>query len=357
VKPTSIEELQSFICSHPRLLPHGNKSKTALLASEGVTQLDLSGLSGMIQYTPSEFTFTAWAGTEVDEIECILNENGQFLPFDPLLVKHGATLGGTVASGLSGSGRYRFGGLRDFVLGVQYIDGNGRLVRAGGKVVKNAAGFDIPKMMVGSLGGLGALLELSFKVFPRPPAYSTVVSNFSSMPAALESLHLLAITPLDLFCLDLEPQSGGTVKLMVRIGGFPNSFSERIQRLKSYLGDGESIEGNEETELWHQIREFSWLPGDCALVKIPLTPNRVGKLDAILSEWNTKRRYTVGANLAWIGWQGPIEVLGQHLMELGLSGLVVIGPPGHPRLGVRVAESFSRRIKQALDPLGRWLEV
>jgi len=311
----------------------------------------------MIQYKPSEYTFTAWAGTKLDEIEHILNENSQFLPFDPPLVKHGATLGGTVASGLSGSGRYRFGGLRDFVLGVKYMDGNGRLVHAGGKVVKNAAGFDIPKVMVGSLGGFGALLELSFKVFPSPVAYSTVISNYSSLQAALDILLTLTVTPLDLFCLDLEPEERDRVKLMVRIGGLPSAFTERIQRLKSILGDGEIIEGKEEKELWHESREFSWLPGNCALVKVPLTPNRVKKLDTILSEGNTKRRYTVGANLAWIGWQGPIEILDHHLMESGLSGLVVIGSPDHPRIGVRIGESFTRRIKQALDPLGRWIDV
>jgi glycolate oxidase FAD binding subunit len=311
----------------------------------------------MIQYKPSEYTFTAWAGTRLEEIEHILNDNGQFLPFDPPLVKHGATLGGTLASGLSGSGRYRFGGLRDFILGVKYMDGNGQLVRAGGKVVKNAAGFDIPKVMVGSLGGFGALLELSFKVFPRPIAYSTVITYYSSLQAALDILITLTVTPLDLFCLDLEPEERDRVKLMVRIGGLPSAFSERIQRLKSILADGEIIEDKQEKELWHAIREFSWLPGNCALVKVPLTPNRVRDMDNFLSERNTKRRYTVGANLTWIGWQGPIEILHQHLMESGLSGLVVIGSPDHPRIGVRIGESFTRRIKHALDPLGRWVDV
>ena len=357
MKPTSIEELQSLICSHPCLLPHGSKSKTALIASEGITQLDLSGFSGMIQYKPSEYTFSALAGTQLDEIEHILNENGQFLPFDPPLIKHGATLGGTVASGLSGSGRYRFGGLRDFILGVKYMDGNGRLVQAGGKVVKNAAGFDIHKVMVGSLGGFGAMLELSFKVFPSPVAYSTLITNYSSLQSALDILLTLTVTPLDLFCLDLEPEDRDRVKLMVRIGGLPSAFTERIQRLKSILGDGEIIVGKEEKEVWHEIREFSWLPGNGALVKVPITPKRMGNIDAFLSEWNTKRRYTIGANLAWIAWQGPIEILHQYLIESGLSGLVVIGSPGHPRIGVRIGESFTRRIKQALDPLGRWIDV
>lgn len=357
MKPTTIEELQSLTCSHPRLSLHGSRSKSALIVCDGITQLDLTEFSGMIQYTPSEYTFTAWAGTKIAEIEHILNENNQFLPFDPPLVRHRATLGGTVASGLSGSGRYRYGGLRDFVLGVKYMDSNGQLVHAGGKVVKNAAGFDIPKLMVGSLGGFGALLELSFKVLPKPLSYSTVSAHYSSLQEALDKLIILTATPLDLYCLDLEPQEGDNVMLKVRIGGKPKSFTERIQRLESILGNGEAIEGNQEMEYWSEIREFSWLPNNCSLVKVPLTPNRVTKIDAFLSARNIKRRYTVGANLAWIGWDGPIEDLDKYLMESGLSGLVVIGSPGHPQLGFRENGSFTHRIKQALDPLGRWIEI
>jgi len=357
VKPTSIEELQSIVCSHPRLIPHGSRSKSALILYDGVLQLDLTGFNGMIQYIPSEYTFTAWAGTKIEEIEHILDKNNQFLPFDPPLVKHRATLGGTVASGLSASGRYRYGGLRDFVLGVTYMDGNGQLVHAGGKVVKNAAGFDIPKLMVGSLGGLGALLELSFKVFPKPLSYSTVTAYYSSLPDALDKLLILTATPLDLYCLDLEPQEGDNVILKVRIGGKPDSFTERIQRLVGILGNGEAIEGNQEIAYWSEVREFSWLPDNCALIKVPLTPNRVTKIDAFLSARNKKRRYTVGANIAWIGWDGPIEALDKYLMESGLPGLVVIGSPGHPRIGYRKNESFAHRIKQALDPSGRWIEI
>ena len=91
-----------------------------------------------------------------------------------MLAAEGATLGGTVAAGLSGPGRWRFGGLRDFILGVQFVDGEGRLLRLGGKVVKNAAGFDLPKFFVGSAGRFGVLAEMTFKVFPRPAATRTL---------------------------------------------------------------------------------------------------------------------------------------------------------------------------------------
>ena len=166
--PSTVQELQSIVRAYPRVLPRGGGTKPALSTPRGgETPIDLSRLSGMLDYEPGEFVFTALAGTRVYTISSVLAGHGQYLPFDPLLVERGATLGGTVAAGASGPGRYRYGGVRDFQLGVRFVNGGGEIVRAGGKVVKNAAGFDIPKLMVGSLGQLGVLVELSFKVFPR----------------------------------------------------------------------------------------------------------------------------------------------------------------------------------------------
>ena len=163
----------------------GGGSKPGLSTpGDDVTVLDMSGLRGVVEYEPNEFVFTALAGTPVAEVVAMLAEHGQYLPFDPPFAAAGATLGGAVASGLSGPGRYRYGGVRDFVIGVRFVDGLGQLVRGGGKVVKNAAGFDLPKLMVGSLGRLGALVELSFKVFPKPPAFATLRVDYPSLAAA-----------------------------------------------------------------------------------------------------------------------------------------------------------------------------
>ena len=178
----------------------------------------MSGLRGVVEYEPNEFVFTALAGTPVAEVVAMLAEHGQYLPFDPPFVAAGATLGGAVASGLSGPGRYRYGGVRDFVIGVRFVDGLGQLVRGGGKVVKNAAGFDLPKLMVGSLGRLGALVELSFKVFPKPPAFGTLRVDYPSLAAAVEAMATLVTKPLDIEAVDLEPSSA-SASLLVRIGG------------------------------------------------------------------------------------------------------------------------------------------
>jgi glycolate oxidase FAD binding subunit len=357
IRPNSIEELQSAVSQHKRLMVRGAGTKRALSAHRPETAVvDLGGLSGMMEYQPAEFTFTALAGTRLDQVETQLAENNQYLPFDPPLVANGATLGGTVAAGLSGPGRFRYGGVRDFLLGVTFVDGQGRLVRAGGRVVKNAAGFDLSKLMVGSLGGYGALVELSFKVFPQPAGTITLSTSFPDLEQALEAMVKVSTEPLDLIALDVQPLSNETL-LLTRFGGPPDTLLNRIGRLQDIIGHGEPIEGQAEGELWWDERHFKWSPENFSLVKVPLTYHRVLELDAILVQADALRRYSVGANLAWIAWPGSLEVLDNFLSQRGLSGLVLVGDEPASRLGVRVGESFARRVKQALDPQGRWVEV
>jgi glycolate oxidase FAD binding subunit len=169
--PATATELCDAIRAHPRVLAIGARTKPRLSAvseARDVVLISTCGLSGIIAYDPGEFTFTALAGTPLRELRAALAERGQYLPFDPPLVESGATIGGTVAAGLSGPGRFRYGGVRDFILAVQFADGSGQLLRGGAKVVKNAAGFDIPKFLVGSCGRFGVITEVTFKVFPAP---------------------------------------------------------------------------------------------------------------------------------------------------------------------------------------------
>ena len=128
--------------------------------------LDTTGLTGIIDYSPDECVLTARAGTPSPRSAPCSPRMGQYLPFDPPLVDAVPRIGGTSPAGLSGSGRYRYGGVRDFLIGTRVVDGEGRLIRSGGKVVKNAAGFLLHHGMVGSLGRFGVITELTFKVFP-----------------------------------------------------------------------------------------------------------------------------------------------------------------------------------------------
>ncbi len=367
LKPVSPQEVQAAVQAHPRLLPRGGGSKPALSTPpDNVPSLDLSALSGMLEYEPGEFTFSALAGTPISQIKALLAEQGQYLPFDPLLAPQGATLAGVVATSTSGPGRYRYGGVRDFLLGARFVDGQGRLVHGGGQVVKNSAGFDLPKLMVGSLGRLGVLTELAFKVFPRPESYATLQAMYPGLQQALGAIRRLTASPLDLDALDLEPPG----KLRLRISGLAEILPARLERLRDFLAqETDSLENAEisqtkaEAASWQELREFGWVPSGWAVIQIPLTPNRIPGLEKGLNGQDVRRRYSVGGNVAWVAWpqavanETPCAALDSILTTLGLAGLVLLGPPARFRLGVWTGGILLRRVKQALDPDQRFLEV
>ncbi len=372
LRPTTPAEAQALVRANPRLLPRGGGSKPALSTPpEGVPALELAGLSGVLEYEPAEYTFTALAGTPVAEVEKLLGQQGQYLPFDPPLVQQGATLGGTVAAGVNGPGRQRYGGVRDFLIGVRFIDGEGKLVHGGGKVVKNAAGFDLPKLMVGSLGRLGVLVELIFKVFPGPAAYTTLKLDYPHLEIALTDIYRLATSSLELHALDLEPHGSGGKKngwtLWVRLGGLTEALPARVERMRQFLRSpsggasaAEVIEAPAEDDLWQQVKGLTWVPADWALVKVPLTPKRIPALEAQLHKLEARRRYSAGGNLVWLAWPTRTkwgEKLDALLTGQDLSGLVLLGPPGVARLGVDPGAPLARRVKQALDPKARFLDL
>ncbi len=344
-----IKDLQIIIESNQQVRAHGGDSKSAMaIDSSDSVKLNLRSLSGILEYDPGEYTFAALAGTPVAEVQAELAKHGQYMPFDPPLASKGATLGGTVASGLSGPGRQRYGGVRDFLIGVRFVDGKGQLVRGGGKVVKNAAGFDLPKLMVGSLGQLGVLVDLNFKVFPKPQTFMTLRCAQPSLEIALATLSKLATTVFDIDALDLllpEPT------LLIRLGGWQKTLPDRIVRLRQFVGGGEVIA--EDAEVWQEALDFSWLPAGASLVKVPTTLHKIAALDATLGA--TPRRYSAGGNLAWLAWSGTISALDATLSTQGLSGLVVLGEAvSNPLIGKRTGQAFMQRIKSALDPEGKF---
>lgn len=351
LKPTTLAEVQIAVREASRLLTRGGGTKPALSTPiEGVTTLDLSALSGVLEYNPGEFTFTALAGTRVAEVQAMLAERGQYLPFDPPLADKGATLGGTLAAGLSGPGRYRYGGVRDFILGVRFVDGNGELIRGGGKVVKNSAGFDLPKLIVGSLGQLGVLAELTFKVFPQAPAHVTVWNRFASLTTAIEALFRLYTARLEIDALDLEPDDLGGATVYVRLGGLPEALPARAERIRALLGSGQMMVSDLESTYWAKRREFAWIPSRWLLVKVPLTPKRIQETESAFDEVAPLRFYSAGGNVLWLSTLQPLNVVDEKLRSLNLSGLVIFGPPGQARLGARTGQAFEQRVKSVLDP-------
>jgi glycolate oxidase FAD binding subunit len=355
MKPTSIEELQAIVCAHPQVLPRGGGTKSALTAvHNGAAAIELTALGGMLEYEPSEFVFTALAGTRLSVVRAHLAEHGQYLPFDPLLSDRGATLGGTIASGANGPGRYRYGGVRDFLLGVRYVNGAGEIVYAGGKVVKNSAGFDIPKLMVGSLGQLGALVEVSFKVFPKPEAYTTVRLECATLHDAIAVMQRLYTSPLEIDSFDLEPTAEQGAVIWLRLAGLKTALPARIDRVRNTIGGGDVID--DDHVLWQNVRELMWLPQGWSLIKVPLTPGRIVAFETALPS-AALRHYSGGGQAAWIALNDRPETLEPILIAQGLAGLVLIGKTDRVRLGVRTSESFERRVKKALDPQQRFGEV
>lgn len=357
VATNDIEMLQAALRAGRRVLPRGAGTKPALsTAPERFEALDLSALSGIIEYDPAELTFTALAGTPVAEVSHALAKNGQYLPFDPPYAAAGATLGGVVATGASGANAFRHGGVRDFIIGVRFLDGTGRLLSGGGKVVKNAAGFELPKLMVGSMGRLGVLVQLSFKVFPRPQSSTTLRVRLDGLDAALTAIAQLGRGPLDLDALDLEPP--GT--LVIRLAGASGTLPARAARLAILLGARvEQLDGAADADEWHRAAELAWAPQDSTLVRVALSLRAVPSLQRAAADAGAAVRYSLGGNVAWVAWpvDRPLGDLDAALRALQLAGMVLRGTATRPLLGHVTGGAFATRLRAVLDPHSHFPEA
>lgn len=351
LQPESLAELSEAVLAAPRLLAVGAGTKPRLSSVDAV-KLSTARLSGVTEYEPSEFTVTALAGTPVREIAAALAERGQYLPFDPLLVEEGATLGGTVAARLSGPGRFRFGGVRDFILGVRFVDGGGRLLRMGGKVVKNAAGFDLPKFFVGSLGRFGVLGEITFKVFPRPESTLTLKLPVNDAEAAVRVLTEAANSRWEPAALDLLPD-GKTICL--RLAG-PASALIELAREVLARWPGETLSDAEAETVWNELREFRWAHPNGVLVKVAIIPSAWPGLEKILLPLEGARVHvSAGGNLVFVSLPSHEQsgALDESLRRLDLSGLTLRGD-APLWLGARRLTSIAMAVKAALDPQNRF---
>jgi glycolate oxidase FAD binding subunit len=350
--PTTIEDLQAAVAGHARVRVRGGGTKTGLSSSGSeMPTLDMTGLAGIVEHTPEECTFSALAGTRIDDIERRLAAHGQHLPFDPPLAAAGATLGGTVAAGVNGSCRLRYGGVRDFLIGARIVDGRGRLVRSGGKVVKNAAGFLLHQALVGSCGRLGILAELTFKVFPAAEAHATVRVTVADLPAASALVASLQRARFDLEAIDIEPPA----TVWIRLAGFRDTLPSRIDAVERTLGAAAEIStGDDDTALWRDAREFAWAPANHSLVRVPITPPVLARLDAALEWYEAARRYAVAGNLALIAWNGALDSLSGLLRDLALTGQLLIGRAGPSFIGAVTASAVEERLRAVMDPDARF---
>lgn len=182
-------QVAQAIASQTPLRIVGSGSKAFYGATTSATEpLLVSGHSGVIAYEPSELVITVRAGTPLQTVEAVLAEQGQYLGFEPPHFGANATIGGTLACGFSGPRRPFAGSARDFMLGCQVLNGQAEIVNFGGQVIKNVAGFDVSRLMVGALGQLGILLNTSLKVLPKPEAEMTLCFSETNADAALAQM-------------------------------------------------------------------------------------------------------------------------------------------------------------------------
>lgn len=355
----SEEHAMQTVATAKSVLPVGGRTKPQLhLHDAEICLLDTRQLSGVTEYEPTEFTFTAKAGTPIHEINQLLSANGQYLPFDAPFAESGSTLGGSIAAGINGSSSLRFGGARDFVLGIHFVDGRGKLVNAGGKVVKNAAGFDLPKFFVGSCGRFGLLTELTLKVFPQPESFTTLMLQ-GELPCLVEMIKKLLLSPLELDALDLMNS-----QLMIRLGGPEKAIATSCQRIQSMLSQdpNERLSGEVDAKLWREANQFSWHDRRSHfLMKVPCQVNDMVPLFEIGDSAGAISRAAIGGQVVYFSVpESKAPAIIGSLNSGGYRYLTLSGPHQDREAPVSKASCFgvlSQKVKAALDPENKFLAL
>ena len=223
--------------------------------------LDVSGHQGIINYHPSELVITARAGTRLADIQQTLAEQGQILAFEPPSFAASATLGGTVACGISGCRRPFAGAARDFVLGCKIINGQGEVLSFGGEVMKNVAGYDVSRLMAGAMGTLGVLLEISLKVLPIPHQEMTCTFQLGKTDA-MHKMLALALQSLPLSALSYDGE-----RVYVRLSGVESAVQAAVKK----TGPDVLLDGQ---QYWHDLKEqqLDFFQSDKPLWRISVAP-------------------------------------------------------------------------------------
>ena len=306
--------------------------------------LDVTGYRGIVSYEPTELVVTARCGTPLAEVEAALAEKGQMLAFEPPAFGESATIGGVVACGLSGPRRASAGAARDFVLGASMIDAEGRALNFGGQVMKNVAGYDVSRLLCGSLGILGLIAEVSLKVLPRPAAERSLSM---AMPddEAIRRLNEWGGQPLP---ISASAWSDGVLTL--RLSGARAAVDAAESRFARERG-AEPIDGERAAAFWEGLREQTapFFVGPLPLwrLSLPSAAPRVALPGAQLVEW--------GGALRWLRTDAEPAAVRAEAARLGGTATLFRGGNRlsgvfHP-LAAPVLE-LHRRLKRQFDPNG-----
>jgi glycolate dehydrogenase FAD-binding subunit len=257
-------------CNHQKraVVPWGGGTLQHLgsLPTRYDVALQTTNLNQVVEYAYDDLTITVGAGMTLAEIGRVLSEHGQFLPID---VPHPerATIGGVLAAGMNGPLRLRYGPARDFMLGNRFATVEGQIIKAGSKVVKNVAGYELHKVMVGSLGTLGILTEATFKIFPRPPAELILWAAFEYLTdasAAISQLWQLVTPPLAVELFDeatarlVNTEARGLWHVAVRFGGSPTTMAAARELSIRVVEDKNALSANASGDmgLWRAIADL-----------------------------------------------------------------------------------------------------
>ena len=302
--------------------------------------LDTRECTGIVAYEPTELVVSARCGTPLSEIESELDANGQMLAFEPPHFGAAATLGGCVAAGLSGPRRASCGPLRDFVLGVRVVDGQGRLLSFGGQVMKNVAGYDVSRLLAGSLGTLGVIVEISLKVLPKPVEECTLRLE---MPEgrAIEAMNRWAGLPLP---ISATAWQGGV--LAVRLSGAASALREAATRLGGERSDGAPMRSS-----WQGIREQTdpFFSGADPLwrVSVPTVAAPLALPGAQMIEWNGGLRWLKTSTASVTVREAAHKAGGHATIFRGSDRSAGVFSPLSPTLA-----RLHRELKAVFDPAG-----
>ncbi len=281
VFPETIEQVSEImkLASKESLcvIPMGSGTKSSLGNKPDRSDLVLStkNLNRLIEHGASDLVATTECGISLSGFQKELNKKNQLLALDPPHINRGATIGGIIASNDSGPERLRYGTAREFLIGIKVVKADGSIFKGGSKVVKNVAGYDLPKLYVGSLGTLGIIVEATFRLYPVPEYSETYIASFSSLEKCQESLLKLlnsdiVLTSLELLNPDLTgPISEsndldinlGCYSLLVRIRNVEKAVRDQIDMVKTICdennGSGFLVNGEKENQLWDSVRDFA----------------------------------------------------------------------------------------------------
>jgi len=302
------------------------------------TVLDTTGYRGITDYEPTELVISARCGTPLAEIEAHLAQHGQMLAFEPPHFGPAATIGGTVAAGLSGPRRQAAGAVRDFVLGAVLVDGKGEVLHFGGKVMKNVAGYDVSRLLAGSLGVFGLIAEVSLKVLPRPVAECTVQLQVAQ-DEALRLLNEWGGQPLP-----VSASSWHDGVLTVRLSGARSAVDAARRRI-----GGDSIDDAD--DWWRALREheaaFFTAEGNLWRLSLPTIAPPLALPGTQWIEWGGAQRWLrLDADAATI--RATVSGAGGHatLFRGGDRDTGVFQPLAP------AVHAIHRQLKNVFDPAG-----